>query len=247
MTKREIIFSGAVAENYDLWFATPAGRYAGERENELLLRFVRIPNRGMLLDVGCGTGIHLALFSRHGLANGVGIDISMEMLQIAKRKPELRMCSFVVADATMLPFRDGAFEEVVSITALEFVNQKLKALQEMMRVGQTHILLAVLNSLSLSSMLRKIRAWFRGDLFSKATFLSPYALKRLLRNVSPSLRIRWRTVLLLFPLYVRFLQGFFKHVDRIATALCLPFGAFVVLEAMACKPEADQPNSPSDR
>lgn len=97
--------------------AVAARRRFYERGDPLIDALVRaFPLRGALLDVGCGEGSHLEAF-RH--AYGVepwGIDISVPAIELAARS--YRECSFVVANADrFLPFADGSFDAVMSITA----------------------------------------------------------------------------------------------------------------------------------
>ena len=79
-----------------------------------------------LLEVGCGTGLYLRELQRlAGLV--VGVDFSEGMLRKARGL-------LVLADAEHLPFRDGVFDQVLSITALQNFPEPLRALAEMNRV-----------------------------------------------------------------------------------------------------------------
>jgi ubiquinone/menaquinone biosynthesis C-methylase UbiE len=90
--------------------------------------------RGRVLEVGCGTG---ALLERL-LARGevVGLDLSREMLARAVRRQRSRglPAPLVCGDAQHLPFRDGAFESVVSTFVINAVPNLQDALREMLRV-----------------------------------------------------------------------------------------------------------------
>jgi ubiquinone/menaquinone biosynthesis C-methylase UbiE len=87
-----------------------------------------------ILDVGCGTGALLPRLAARGEATGV--DLSPDMLARAVRRQ--REGSFAAAlvcgDVEHLPFRDGAFESVVSTFAVNAMPNLDKALSEMLRV-----------------------------------------------------------------------------------------------------------------
>jgi ubiquinone/menaquinone biosynthesis C-methylase UbiE len=88
-----------------------------------------------VLDVGCGTGAHLALYAARG-AEVTGVDTSTAMLKEARRRlgPEVRL---VQAEAAALPFGDGRFDLVVAMTVLhEFASgQRRAVLAEMRRMA----------------------------------------------------------------------------------------------------------------
>lgn len=68
------------------------------------------------LDVGCGEGHFLDRLASEALVSGVGLDISVPSVDLAARAhPEL---TWVVANADrFLPFADGSFDVVTSITS----------------------------------------------------------------------------------------------------------------------------------
>jgi 23S rRNA (guanine745-N1)-methyltransferase len=69
-----------------------------------------------LLDAGCGEGHHLAAFRRAYEVDAHGVDISVPAIEAAAKR--YRDCSWVVANADrLLPYADGSFDAVASITA----------------------------------------------------------------------------------------------------------------------------------
>ena len=66
--------------------------------------------RGRVLDVGCGTGRNLALLP--GGTRAVGLEPSWAALQRARRRAP--RVALVVGSAEALPFRDAAFDTVLS-------------------------------------------------------------------------------------------------------------------------------------
>ena len=74
------------------------------------------PVQGALLDAGCGEGHHTDAFRRAYGVEAWGVDISVPAIEAAAKRH--RECGWVVANADrFLPFEDGAFAAVASITA----------------------------------------------------------------------------------------------------------------------------------
>ncbi len=93
-----------------------------------------LPARGdglRLLDVGCGTGHHLARARARGFTVA-GVDGSPEMLEQAARacpEAELRRC-----DVEALPFPPGGFDVVLSIEVLRYLPDVRAGVSELARV-----------------------------------------------------------------------------------------------------------------
>ena len=103
-----------------------------------------------LLDVGCGSGI-----SSDFWCFVVGIDPSMELLRINNSKMK------VLGVAEALPFKDGSFDYVVSITSIHNFSDAGKSLNEMLRVGKNYFVFSVLRK---SKGFNKIRKLFNDNL-----------------------------------------------------------------------------------
>jgi SAM-dependent methyltransferase len=123
---------GALAEDYDRWYETPVGiAHDRAQKSDVRLLLESAPSRGLLLDVGCGTGHWSRFFASVGYAV-TGIDISQEMIEVAGTR-SAPQCLFAVADASDLPFRDGSFDVVAAMATLEFVSDVSPVLEEMFR------------------------------------------------------------------------------------------------------------------
>ncbi len=72
-----------------------------------------------ILDVGCGTCV-LEEMSQLRSCQTVGIDITATMIRRAKEKRLESISMLGVADAEHLPFREGAFDAVVSCYVLKY-------------------------------------------------------------------------------------------------------------------------------
>jgi len=86
--------------------------------------------RGLTLDVGCGTGRNLPRFG--AAVRAIGLDPSAEVLRRARRRaPRVPL---VQGRAEALPFRDGAFDTVVSGLVFCSVGEPTRGLVEVRRV-----------------------------------------------------------------------------------------------------------------
>jgi demethylmenaquinone methyltransferase/2-methoxy-6-polyprenyl-1,4-benzoquinol methylase len=93
------------------------------------------PKRGeRILDLGAGTASSSASLAGSG-AQVVAADFSPGMLAEGRRRHgHLPNLSFVEADATNLPFKDGEFDAVTMSYSLRNVQEPKKALAELFRV-----------------------------------------------------------------------------------------------------------------
>lgn len=88
-----------------------------------------------ILDVATGTGEQALAFARRSY-DVVGVDLSEDMLRVARRKNRFGNAKFELADATSLPFEDGSFEVTCISFALHDMPLSIreKVLKEMVRV-----------------------------------------------------------------------------------------------------------------
>jgi ubiquinone/menaquinone biosynthesis C-methylase UbiE len=164
-------------EAYDRWFTTPIGSLVRKYEAELMLDLLKPKQGEIILDAGCGTGI----FTTDILSSGsqvIGLDISLPMLIQAKKKLKEYPFWIILADMLNLPFPGSSFDKVVSVTALEFVEDAKGAIGELFRITKRGgcVVVATLNSLSPWASRRKAEAKERHTIFEKAIFRSPQEL-----------------------------------------------------------------------
>ncbi len=222
-------FTAEAAAHYDGWFETAVGRYARRLEDELLREAVGDLRGRRVLDVGCGTGLHLRLFADAGAA-GVGLEPSWEMLQRARERLAGGGAYLVRGRAEALPFRDGAFDVVTMITSLEFATDARAALAEASRVCRRRVVVAALNGLSLSATRRKIQRNVKATVFRAVRFYEPRELRRALRPyaVGP---VHVASTLHLFPIHRAGLERALASLDRWLTRRGWLLGAFLVAAA----------------
>lgn len=167
-------------EAYDGWFTTPIGSLVRKYEAELILNLLSPKPGEIVLDAGCGTGI----FTCDILSSGsrvIGLDLSLPMLKRAELKLEGYPFQVVLADMLNIPFPESLFDKVISVTALEFIEDGKAAVDELFRVTKRGgcVVAATLNSLSPWALRRRVEAKERQSIFEKAIFRSPDDLRSL--------------------------------------------------------------------
>jgi ubiquinone/menaquinone biosynthesis C-methylase UbiE len=220
-----------LAAKYDAWFKTPHGQYVYRCEREMIMSLAAVRPGMHIADIGCGTGIYTDELLSAG-ANVVGIDISPEMLAIAAAKNERHgdKVRFVTGDAAALPFADASFDMVFSITAMEFFSQPRQCLQEMFRIVRPggQMIVATLNSLSLWSLQRRLKALFAKTIFSHTHFYSIYDLRSLL---APQQVSAWRGGIFVPPFAPAALIANPDVLERWCQRHIPALGAFVAVRA----------------
>jgi len=173
VTKKTALFD-EWPEKYDQWFTTPIGSLVKKYESELMLDLLKPAYGELVLDAGCGTGV----FTLDILSSGskvTGLDISLPMLRHARAKLAFYPFYPVWGDISKLPFREGIFDKVVSITAIEFIKDAKACVAELFRVTKKGGVVAVANLNSLSPWaVRRIEKAKKGkSIFRNAIFRSP--------------------------------------------------------------------------
>jgi ubiquinone/menaquinone biosynthesis C-methylase UbiE len=126
---------------YDITAEMYDKRYAEEQSAkiEAALKRVAIESQDIVLDSGCGTGILLDYISDKAKLI-VGVDISRKTLLQAIRHVQRKNLSnvhLVQADMDNLPFGDGVFSKVFSLTVLQNSPAYARTLAEIKRAGIT--------------------------------------------------------------------------------------------------------------
>ena len=94
------------------------------------------PRNARVLDLCCGSGDLCFLAEEQGAEAVFGVDFTLPMLAVAKRRRQEggRRSRFIQADALRLPFRDGSFDVLTIGYGLRNVADIPAALSEMRRV-----------------------------------------------------------------------------------------------------------------
>ncbi len=94
-----------------------------EQKNKLEIIKKHLKPKGLILDIGAGTGLSAKYFK-----NIILLDPSKEMLKRAKGKK-------VIAKAEKIPFPDKTFDAIISVTVLHHTDIR-KAVKEIKRVSK---------------------------------------------------------------------------------------------------------------
>jgi arsenite methyltransferase len=93
-----------------------------------------------VLDVGCGKGTSAVYLAEHFGCSVVGVDISPDSIDEARRRASSRgledKVRFEVGDVLQLPFPDNQFDVTISQALLVLVKDKLQAVRESLRVAR---------------------------------------------------------------------------------------------------------------
>ncbi|MEJ5338201.1 MAG: class I SAM-dependent methyltransferase [Aquificaceae bacterium] len=149
ITKKTVedVFS-SVSRKYDFFLNLITFKRIDQWQRELLSM---LSPEGHRLDVGTGTGEVLLKSQNRGLR--VGMDLSLEMLKVAKTK--CRACRFVVGDAENMPYRNEVFGSMTLSLVYRHLLSRKAFLQEAKRVLKEGGQLALLdiNRFSLTPLL----------------------------------------------------------------------------------------------
>jgi ubiquinone/menaquinone biosynthesis C-methylase UbiE len=132
-----------------------------------LLRKLDGVDHPLILDVATGTGrLPLALLRNHYSGQVIGLDLSSNMLQVARGKVSSYgdRVGLIWQEARRLPFEDGVFDAVTCLEALEFLPNPFDALAEMVRVLAPRGVLFVTNRVGREARLLPGHTIRRADL-----------------------------------------------------------------------------------
>ncbi len=108
-----------------------------QRETDFLQN--TLSDKGTILDLCCGTGRHSTVLSQRGWST-IGLDISKNLLRIAKQKMRKACVDFplVRADMRYFPFQDNVFNAVVCMfTSFGYLPSESEDIKSLMEIRRT--------------------------------------------------------------------------------------------------------------
>jgi ubiquinone/menaquinone biosynthesis C-methylase UbiE len=108
---------------------------------KVIHRLLKFQRTEVLLDVGCGTGLHLFALAPY-IQKGIGIDFSSQMIEIARSNQQQETAAgnliFQIDQAQLLEtIPDESMDVVLCIGAFEHMPQKEQVLKQFKRVLKT--------------------------------------------------------------------------------------------------------------
>lgn len=132
-----------------------------EQLNKLKIIANHINPKGLLLDIGAGTGISTEFFKEK--AECISLDPCYEMLSQSS-------CHKVCSKAEKLPFRKNTFDVIISVTSLHHADLK-KAFKEIKRVAKPNSQIALTFFKKSKNIPSKLRGFKRIDEEKDAIFI----------------------------------------------------------------------------
>ena len=117
-----------VMHRYDLTAHIYDMQYAEEQtaKIEAALEDLKMEKHGLVLDVGCGTGL-LFVYVADKAETTIGLDISRKiLLQAKKHAKNFLNIHLILADADNMPLRENIFSSVFGITLLQNMPKPVK-------------------------------------------------------------------------------------------------------------------------
>jgi ubiquinone/menaquinone biosynthesis C-methylase UbiE len=164
-----------VASDYDAWYTDKKGSFVDTVETDLAFKMITVEKGMKVLDVGCGTGNFSIKLAKMG-CSVTGIDISDNMLQIARKKAEEENLDiqFLHMNLNDLNFNENKFDAVFSMAAFEFVGDEdaPKALEGMLKVVKNggQVLIGTISSNSSWGNLYQDESFRKNTVFEYAKF-----------------------------------------------------------------------------
>lgn len=128
------------------------------QKTSALVNFIRNEKKGLVLNLGCGTGKHTVILQNLGF-NVISLDSDENCAREVKK---ISNC-VVIGDASLLPFKKSVFDKLICIDVLEHVKNDIGCLEEIkntVKKGGTIIIsIPMKNYPFLYDPVNKMRMW----------------------------------------------------------------------------------------
>jgi ubiquinone/menaquinone biosynthesis C-methylase UbiE len=130
------------------------------------IRELDAPPAARVLEVSVGTGANFSYFGRD--VELFGLDVSWGMLRKCERKVKQGglNAQLFQGEAERLPFRDGIFDSVFCVGAINFFRDQARAVEEMVRVAKPGTKILILGATQ-----KTIPTWYKNNRLVRWFFL----------------------------------------------------------------------------
>ena len=111
-------------------------KYINNRQKEIVSKYISGKMPGYVLDAGMGAGRWTDFFCNRSREE-IGVDVSCEMINVAKNNVKNENASFIICSNTYLPFKDNTFDLSFCCFSLLYLIPMIdfnKATEELVRV-----------------------------------------------------------------------------------------------------------------
>ncbi len=188
----------------------PLERWVFRERLRVCLNMIETGAKGVVLDVGTGSGILLKTLDELGLS--VGIDtLNLSAAQKTLEHESIKNATLIQADACRLPFRDKSFDYVLCVSVLDHIPDMKAVLSEIKRLLKPNgkLIVGIENETPLMPLFviyaRIVRGWklpFRGKLIH---VYSPDEVLKILGSDFQVLKVK--RVPWFFPKWLSFYSG----------------------------------------
>ena len=123
----------SVADNYLANLEYPHTQVYNDYLDQALLSAAADASMDNVAELCCGQGDAFRLFS-HRIKHGIGVDVSLNMLEAARADLDQKRVLLIQGDATLLPLADGQFGSVFMLGGIHHVNDRRRLFEEVMRI-----------------------------------------------------------------------------------------------------------------
>lgn len=216
--KRQIWINEVTADFYD----PRVGKYATEKDTEIIFEFLKGEDYGLLLDMPCGSGRFTSFFLQKGF-DVVSADYAPTMVEMTKSR--YKNDKNLRSDAFRLPFKTNSFDYVICLRLVFHYPNYEQLVKELVRVTKKEgiIIFDSLNRYSSRHFFGFFFDLIRGQALKKVTFSSPSKIRSLVDTLNLKLEDH-KTKYVLPTRSYNFLPAnfskFFDSLERICPKVC---------------------------
>ena len=126
-----------------MYFGDPWSKYWHGTRFLTLLEIIKSLNFRNFVEVGCAEGYYLKILENRANSPELRVGLDISKAYLTKAKNNVSQATFVLGDASNLPFRDNCFDLVFSSEVLEHVQDPKKVFEELARISKKYLLITV--------------------------------------------------------------------------------------------------------